>query len=94
MGSVTNAFAIGFRRTNTITGGTYFRAYNFKLLKGDYTNTELPTSINGIESVAERESKNLLDGIKWHDGWINVFSNSRSRDIIFKLINNIINQSF
>ena len=60
MGSVTNVFAIGFRHTNTITGGTYFRAYNFKLLKGDYTNTELPTSINGIESVAEREFEQNL----------------------------------
>ena len=47
---------------------------NLVLLEGDYTNgtmiTELPTSINGIESVAERESKNLLENVKWHDGWI------------------------
>ena len=62
MGSVTNMFAIGFRNTNIITGGTYFRAYNFKLLEGDYTNKDLPTYITGIESVAEREKgRNLLD---------------------------------
>lgn len=30
------------------------------LLEGDYTNTDLPTSIDGIESVAERE-KNLVN---------------------------------
>lgn len=36
--------------------------------------TELPTSINGIESVAERESKNLLENVKWHDGWIDVMT--------------------
>lgn len=35
------------------------------LLKGDYTDTDLPTSIDGIESVAERE-KNMLS-IKVND---------------------------
>nr|DAV22545.1 MAG TPA: hypothetical protein [Caudoviricetes sp.] len=42
------------------------------LLEGDYTNIDLPNSINGIESVTERENVNLLKDIKWYDGWINI----------------------
>lgn len=54
-----NASSIGLAE-NTLS------VRNLVLLEGDYTNrtmiTELPTSINGIESVAEREKgRNLLD---------------------------------
>ena len=45
--------------------------FNYYILEGNYTNTDLPAKINGIESVAERESKNLLENVKWHDGWLN-----------------------
>lgn len=41
------------------------------LLEGDYRNADLPNSIDGIESVTERENINLLKGIKWHDGFLN-----------------------
>lgn len=42
------------------------------LLEGDHTNTDLPTSIDGIESVAERENINLLKNVEWYDGFINL----------------------
>lgn len=42
------------------------------LLEGDYTNTDLPDSIDGIESVAERENINLLKNVEWYDGFINL----------------------
>lgn len=42
------------------------------LLEGDYTNIDLPNSIDGIESVAERETINLLKDVEWHEGWINI----------------------
>ena len=45
--------------------------FKLMLLEGDYANIDIPDSINGIESVAERESKNLLENVKWHDGMIN-----------------------
>ena len=65
---------------------------NLVLLEGDYTNgtmiTELPTSINGIESVAEREkegdlypikvaqSNNETDGIVLPNGVTNTIENA------------------
>lgn len=42
------------------------------LLEGDYTDADLPDSIDGIESVAERESINLLENVEWNDGFINM----------------------
>lgn len=45
---------------------------NVIILEGDYTNIDLPTSIDGIESVAERENINLLKNVEWYDGFINL----------------------
>ena len=39
--------------------GEYIELSDIILLEGDYTNTDLPTSITGIESVAEKEN-NIL----------------------------------
>lgn len=49
-----------------------FKLDNLVILEGDYTNIDLPNSINGIESVGERENINLLKDIKWYDGFINM----------------------
>ena len=59
-----------FHDTNVGLDCNTMYAQNIKVIEGDYTNTDLPAKINGIESVAERESKNLLENVKWHDGWI------------------------
>ena len=53
---------------------------NVIILEGDYTNIDLPNSINGIESVAEREfvkSKNLFNLHDWYDNniWFDVTDN-------------------
>lgn len=47
-----------------------FKLNNLIILEGDYTNIDLPNSINGIESVLERENINLLENVEWHDGFI------------------------
>lgn len=66
-------------------------AKNIKVVEGDYTNTDLPASINGIESVAEREkteanlypiqiaqSHNETDGIVLPNGVTNVVENNNT----------------
>ena len=75
---------------------------NLVLLEGDYTNramiTELPTSINGIESVAEREkesdsyrvtiaqSNNETDGITLSNGVKNTIENGEHIKRVRKLV--------
>lgn len=59
---------------------TYSISKNILLLEGDYTNIDLPTSIDGIESVGKREfvkSKNLFNLHDWYDNnvWFNVTDN-------------------
>lgn len=49
-----------------------FKLDNLIILEGDYTNIDLPTSIDGIESVGEKEDINLLKNIAWYDGFINL----------------------
>lgn len=50
------------------------------LLEGDYTNTDLPTSIDGIESVAEREG-NVLSIVNKGKNLINTIIKNKSWDI-------------
>ena len=47
-----NYLAIGYTST---TLDDVVKINNIKILEGDYTNIDLPNSINGIESVGERE---------------------------------------
>ena len=47
-----------------------FKLDNLIILEGDYINIDLPNSINGIESVGERKTNNLIT--EMIDGWCNI----------------------
>lgn len=62
--NITKYFGFGFPPMQSQSEGTFIKITNIILLEGDYTNIDLPTSINGIESVGEGEfvkSKNLYN---------------------------------
>ena len=57
--NITKYFGFGFPPMQSQSEGNYLKITNIILLEGDYTNIDLPNSINGIESVTEREN-NIL----------------------------------
>ena len=56
-GEIPSKIQLGVQYGNSNTSS--FKLDNLVILEGDYTNTDLPTSIDGIESVTERE-ENVL----------------------------------
>lgn len=57
--NITKYFGFGFPPMQSQSEGNYLKITNIILLEGDYTNIDLPNSINGIESVSERENNVL-----------------------------------
>ena len=56
-GEIPSKIQLGVQYGNSNTSS--FKLDNLVILEGDYTNIDIPNSINGIESVAEREKKLL-----------------------------------
>ena len=57
--NITKYFGFGFPPMQSQSEGNYLKITNIILLEGDYTNIDLPNSINGIESVTEKEGNVL-----------------------------------
>lgn len=68
----TQYFGFGFPPMQSQSEGNYLKITNIILLEGDYTNIDLPNSIDGIESVAEKEENVFSIKVNEENNYINL----------------------
>lgn len=70
--NITKYFGFGFPPMQSQSEGNYLKITNIILLEGDYTNIDLPNSIDGIESVAEKEENVFSIKVNEENNYINL----------------------
>ncbi len=69
-GEIPSKIQLGVQYGNSNTSS--FKLDNLVILEGDYTNIDLPDSIDGIESVAEKEENVLSIKVNEENNYINL----------------------